>query len=731
MPLAAVRTRLRAIAGVVALTIACGAGGLSAEAAGPSRSALTMNSVTVSAWPGNQGSLTPGQDLVIQVSVRNDSSEPIESPTASAYLERSPITSVDQLTEWLNPETLASADEFGSLVAQAQLETIAPGATVALDLAVPSASVGLGTSARNWGAREVGVRLSTQSGDVGQARTALVWNATPAFTPVKVAVAVPLTVPVVPDGLIPADELVRYTSSNGLLSRQLDAVAGRPVAIGIDPMILASIRILGSETPPSALAWLDRLENAPNETFALAYADADLTLLTQAGFPSVPVPESFDFAVDPNRFSGSVSETPSTQPSNVSTDDPNPTVTPSPAPTADPDDPILPTLESLIDWPHTFAGFGWPADNSVVASDLPRLTASGITTMILDQGNVDRDSTGTANTAASLGDQTALVVDSTISDLLRAASDATTTSEFNDAVPQLSAALATIARERSASPTIVLATFDRGWPGFGSHRAETIDLLSAFPWTAAAPLSEAASTPGAPTQLVDRAHSGDRVGRAHELFTAIGAENQFATVVDDPTTITAPRRVELLGRMSVAWGDDLASWNTESATFLADSTSLLSSVQLVESSTINLLADRGSLPITVQNALGQPVTVYVTVRPLKALLAVQDQRVEVTIDPDSQRKALVPVQSVSNGEVRIEVILTSGTGARIGEPTYVDINVQAGWETVGTVIATGLVVLIFGLGLVRNIVKRRRDRGEVTAESGEAASSPVETAPDA
>ena len=38
---------------------------------------------------------------------------------------------------------------------------------------------------------------------------------------------------------------------------------GRDVALGIDPMILASIRILGNVAPPSAIAWLERLETAP------------------------------------------------------------------------------------------------------------------------------------------------------------------------------------------------------------------------------------------------------------------------------------------------------------------------------------------------------------------------------------------------------------------------------------------------------------------------------------
>src|SRR5690606_13036260 len=84
------------------------------------------------------------------------------------------------------------------------------------------------------------------------------------------------------------------------LTRTLDAVEGRTVAIGIDPMIIASIRILGNTAPDSAISWLERLKNVNNETFALSYADSDLAALSQAGSTTVLAPTSFE--VDPSRY---------------------------------------------------------------------------------------------------------------------------------------------------------------------------------------------------------------------------------------------------------------------------------------------------------------------------------------------------------------------------------------------------------------------------------------------
>ena len=129
-------------------------------------------------------------------------------------------------------------------------------------------------------------------------------------TPVHMAIAVPITVPASAGGLIAADALAEYTSPAGTLTRQLDAVISRPVALGVDPRIIVSIRILGTEAPASATAWLQRLSTVSNETFSLSYADSDLTLATQAGSPGVLQPETFDFAIDPTRFAEAAATTP-------------------------------------------------------------------------------------------------------------------------------------------------------------------------------------------------------------------------------------------------------------------------------------------------------------------------------------------------------------------------------------------------------------------------------------
>jgi hypothetical protein len=68
----------------------------------------------------------------------------------------------------------------------------------------------------------------------------------------------------------------------------------------------------------------------------------------------------------------------------------------------------------------------------------------------------------------------------------------------------------------------------------------------------------------------------------------------------------------------------------------------------------------------------------------------------------------VPVQSISNGVVDVTVTLASGTGVEIGNPRTLELNVQAGWETPITIGIAVIVVVIFGVGVARTIVRRRK-----------------------
>jgi hypothetical protein len=171
----------------------------------------------------------------------------------------------------------------------------------------------------------------------------------------------------------------------------------------------------------------------------------------------------------------------------------------------------------------------------------------------------------------------------------------------------------------------------------------------------------------------------------------------------------------MLALLSTAWESSQSGWPAAIDEQLTATAAVTELVQVGERSQLLLLADRQTLPIPIVNGLSQAVTVIVTVDPDRPILAIEDRRVEITIEPNSQANALIPVQAVTNGTVQIEVTLASANGVAIGGAKSVEVVVNAGWETpIFVVVASGVVLLFVG-GIVRNIVRRRKSAAAETA----------------
>ena len=96
------------------------------------------------------------------------------------------------------------------------------------------------------------------------------------------------------------------------------------------------------------------------------------------------------------------------------------------------------------------------------------------------------------------------------------------------------------------------------------------------------------------------------------------AEQDFSSVLAEPLALTAPRRLAYLAALAVSWQPDADGWATTTTAFVEQSTQIVSSVQIVNSTSLLALSQSFGLPITVSNALDLPVTVYVTVDPQPA-----------------------------------------------------------------------------------------------------------------
>lgn len=623
------------------------------------------STIALVAAPAASGIARPGDTLSVRVTVTNLGDVATPPLTVELAIAGAEPASAQDIAAWFNGETVSLEER---VAATTELSSLDPGSSAVLDLIVDDAATVLSGA---FGARAAVVRAHAEGSLIVADRTAIVWvpgGATPAARTVFVA---PLSTPGIEDGLLTSAQLEQLTGEAGALTRQLDAVAGRPVVVAIDPRVVASIRLLGTSAPASATAFLDRLAAMPNETFLLPWADADVPAVLAAG----------ESPVEPEG-AGALGATPQA----TATNDPEP----GPKPL---------TLADAADWPATLRDVIW-SDDPLGPTVTTALTDAGARLVITPTS--PSAGGGTVQEAEGLR---LLRVDAALSASARDASTAPSQQRFDRAIARVSALLATAAEAEPGIPAIIALTRDE-LPS-SDRLIDTIGRTVSLPWSTASTATEALSTPATPVVLEEPATDAARLAAVRDAFAAETADRAFASIATTPAVITDLRRLELMAALSAGWGEQSAAALQR---FVDGSVALRQSVRVAESSAITLFADRASLPVTVQNDLDVAVRVFVRVDPDTTQLRVLDQRVEVLVEPRSQTRALVPVESLTNGQVDITVTVRDATGARIGSPTRVALNLQAGWETAGTIAVAGAVVLLLGVGITRDIRKRRRQR---------------------
>ena len=666
--------------------------------------------VNLVAAPSFAGVVRPGQALQVTGTVTNSTGQDMDAGIASVYLPNIRIPDRDALSAWLDSDEGSAGIPLGQALGSTAIGELAPGQVRAVTITIPPAAIA--ASETPLTTLPLAIRLASGTVEVDFMRSAVVRLSAEASPQVSLTVVTPLVTPPDTTGLLDAEELSALTAPGGQLDVQLRTALAHSVAIGLDPMIPASIRLLGTSAPQSALDWLAALESAPGDVFPLGYADADPALAVQAGLP-LPL-DPLGFPIDESLFPPVTEETPA------------PDATPVPAP-----EPTVPTQETLLNWNYSVDGLAWPAPGSVAAGDVGALANAGYSRILLDSGQVTGGSAAGPNVTIR-GDAdrelAASVSDDTVSRLLRTAANTATDVDANAALTELSAHLALAATGRDAT---LIATLGRDGSASGPRLDSSLTALESLPWVAAMDLTDALALPATPASFVPLSHPDDRVITARSLLAAEQSVTAFSSVVDEPGVVTEPRRLALLALLGESWAFDQAGWAAATGTFFEEGRTIVDSVRIPEGSVINFPLEKGNLPIAVTNDLDFPVTVYVTVQPARAILDVLNDRVELKIEANSQSKASIPVQSIANGEVRTTVSLASATGVQISTPTSVDLNVQAGWETAATVVLALVVVVMFAAGIARTALRWRKGRAapvEGDADTADPDAAPADTA---
>ena len=664
---------------------------------------------TVSMYAGNAGTDAPGESVTVTISVDNTTGAAIAPGTATVSITEKPLDTRSALDDWLKP---GGDDPSSRVIATTTTAGVAAGSSSRVAVVtIPESAVALSGAAAVYGLK---TSVKQASGDVGTGYSSLAFSPTTDQSQVGLAVAMPITVPPVSTGLIPADDLATYTATDGLLTKELELARNHPaIAIGIDPMIIASIRVLGTSAPQSARTWLEELEALDNDSFPLQYGDADTASELQAGITTLLTPTSFGYALDAKNFPSpiTVGETPQPTPTPTT----NPFTTPTPTQTAAPSN--VPTTEQLLSWPYTFSGIAWPADKSLRNSDLEALVGQGYPSTIVSGSNTNASSLSTTpNAPMSIKGGTALVTDEGISTALSDVVTATTTDEQNAALASVSAQLAVVS-EQSSGGAVVLAGLGRGWPTNANEASRALDAVYSLPWVMSSSLRDARTAPiTSGLELSDATQPAVRTQSINQLTAAAGSLDAFSTVLADQTLLTGQTRNELLSLLGIGWLQPDEDWSSAVSGFLKHSAEVTASVKIVPTGKITVASTQSLIPVTVANGYAQPVNIVLRATPSNGRLDV-DSDTAKTIPASSSAKVLVPVKAkLGNGSVKLGLQLYSPTGISVGQGVTASVEVHADWEGLGALILGIAVVVFFGFGIVRSIVRRRsaRRRGDDT-----------------
>jgi hypothetical protein len=645
----------------------------------------------------------PGDVLQLTVQIDNPTDTAITDARLALGAGWKALTTRSPLDDWVSGVGSRPTNQVATDVPE-----VAPGAStvVSLELAVDRLSI----NGNQRAPRSLAVTLRHGRDIEAELRSFLLWDPSTesGVTPdddVVLSILAPVTGPTVdqagPDtaedsGTADTDWMADATAPGGRLARVLAMVdvAGRStgtkgaLSLALDPALVAT-GLTSPDTRVSSWAHAASLLGDTTDVRSLPPDDPDLAALAHAGLGQEALRDSVTAAL-PGGW-----EVPAT-------------------------------------WGNPIA---WPADAQ--APDLATLAAgrdAGLGTAVLPSGltPVRGTDTGLADVETPSGLVRALIADPTIS---RALTDATTTMSTAPtstplaSTPQLSPALAVqrllaetavVSAQSAGSEPHLLAVLPRDWtPDLDATNA-ALRALSTSGWVRVAPVSELLSATASDVQRRPLADSTPQAGElgpddVRRLAAARTALREFASITADPDSLTAPLTTALAAPVSVAGRSQTPEARSAAVSAAVEAVHSLQDNLSVAATDATLISARGDLPVVVSNGLDVDVTVQVTLRPGTPRLVVEPTPL-TTVPARSQSRVIVPVQALSSGDVDVTVEVLTASGTPVAAPITLQLAVRAGWETVGTAVAAGIVALLLIVGIVRTIRRGRSPRRAVDVD---------------
>jgi hypothetical protein len=672
--------------------------------------------------------LEPGQDLGVDVTLRNDTDEAVDRPTAVLQISRCRLGARQSLTAWAEDGT--SCVDPITVAHTRSDDPLAAGQSVSLHVTLAADAVGLLDTPDAWGPRGIVLQGTSHGRVLGLRRSFVLWYPTQrsdepppqASLSVLVPVVGPRTAPVsttsdeepapspsptdaatagtdgaAPTGVTDADadsvvdattaaELEGLTAAGGRLAETLAVVQSDPaVGVAVDPRLVTQAHAAGG----TAATWADGLRQtlAQRDVATLPWADVDAAATVhaqQARLTQVAVDRSTDAALDGARV-GTLLWSPS-------------------------------------------------RPDARTAVLVPRLSLAGMVAPVasLTDAATQKEAASALQTVATGdGEARLLVPDPVLTDLFTAPETVEPGSSAVTASQRLLAELAVLARRDDPLPVALVAP-GRGWQPDATLVAAELAAARQAPWvslTSVSSLLDAtddatrATLPNAsvaPNELAPR--QVDRLADARDRAEA------FAGVTSDPDARMRDVDDVVLAPLAVAWRTD-----PEGRDALVDAvdetvTARTSGLSIAPLSDLNVISARSELRVTVRNALAVPATVHLVVSPRKACLRA-DPVEPLTVDAQDERSIVVVLHATANCEVTVTARLTNPSGDVVSEPVRFQARVAPTIESVGTIVVGVLLAIGLLLGIVRTVRRGQSARRGARLQAEAAREAPLALAP--
>jgi putative peptidoglycan lipid II flippase len=730
----------RLAAALLALTVWTTASVVSSTLlAAPASAATNALPVCVSLSGVSPVSLAPGTVMTVTGTVRNTGRTTLTSLQVILRLDWRVITDRRELAEW---ETLDERDpDNGTRQNGVPLSrSLPPGATAPFNVTMRGEDPQLPVNAKGFGPRKMAIEIQNGRGGngprVGILRTFTVWNPVRKYSPTRLAMLVPVTSghqPVDPTGS--GAQVPTLWEPQGRLARLLTATADRAFTYAIDPSLVT--KALRDQTPQPL-----RPRGRPEKEGAhTPSASGTKSSAAPSGAPSGAKPPPGTSA----------------QPSKATAGNGGRTVTDFSAitaeraktfqaalrasltgrealtlPYADPDVTSLaegyrPLLE-LADRQAKEAtsqefgaelagGLVWPLSgrgSQAVANLAGDRTDR---TLILSSSTVTATEGGTPPVHATVrlprGSANALLTDDAISTALAAAGGLRPAL----AAQRLLAETAAITAADPGRSAVVLATVPRGWSPDPAGVATALSVLRRAPWVqldrmgaareqqpaavghARLPAVEASSTSRLPAPLTRTI--SNQLTRLDSFSTALRDKDAAKKIT--------PIRRSALELLSTAWVSRQKGIGRAYEVLAEEVRILYDGVKIVAGSSTNMLTDSGPVPVTIDNTLDVPVTVYIDLHPMSGMVQV-GKPAKVNIEAFKTRKVFMNLRAVANGDVMIESSLRLVNGTYLGNTSTINVRVRYDWEERGLTWVAGALVILLVAGLIRSVRRGRRVR---------------------